>query len=427
MKKTTILLTLVLFTGLTTAQSANETQQALQQAESDIQLMEEEDIPTERVTNLLETANNSYLAQRNFENEGGTADYSRVKELTQQISDIQERAIRVSDRISALDMRLKELENTSVNLSSAENELNAAKDDFQSQRFEEAEGHVESGYSAISEAQSARTQVESFAAAQQEDIVAQINIFIDYLRANPTKVGGSTALGLLAMISFWKEFNTYRLIKRRKRKTVKEEVLERLITDSQKEYYMRKEGSPIQFNTKMNRFEDLRRNVVEDIEIIDGKLENRHSLLFDPEEPTQEEVEIDETIEESAETEKEEQVKKEQEQQKPVEVIDTEDETEDQTEEVSESSKNEEQEEAEDTQDMDNEESEDKEEESEENNELVCDECGEEFETERGLSIHRERTHDSEIQAEGVVCPVCGDVFDTERGMHIHRGEVHKD
>lgn len=282
MRKTTAVIALiVVFTGVASAQSANETKNAIQDAQQEINLMQEEEIPTERVENLLETANNSYLAQKNFAEEGGTADYSRAIELTEQISTIQERAIRASDRIEALTMRIQELEDTSVNLTSAKQQLEAAEVDFESQRFEEADAHVEEGYSSISEAQSARTQIQSFAAAQQEALTARLDAAVDYVRSNSLKVVSSTLITLLILTFIFKELNTYRLLKRKKRKRIKEQVLKDLITDIQKEYYMRKEGSSIQFETKLDRFEEMRRDVVEDIEVISRKIQQRRSLLFD--------------------------------------------------------------------------------------------------------------------------------------------------
>lgn len=285
MKKTALLIILILgLTGLGSAQTANETINQLQQAQEEIKLMEEENIPVERVQNLLESANNSYLAQKNFAEEGGKADYSRAIELTQQISEIQERSITASDRINALESRLKELNSTSVNLTNAQNQLKAAKDDFQSQRFEEASQHIETGYSEISEAQSARTQVESFAAAQREDITSRINSLIQYFRENTFKVAGGSIMATLVLTFLTKEFRTYRLITKRKKREIKKNVVTDLITDIQEEYYMRKEGSPIQFNTKLSKFEKMHRDAVEDIEVIDRKLKNRKSLIWQPEE-----------------------------------------------------------------------------------------------------------------------------------------------
>ncbi len=444
MRKTTAILILsILFTGIASAQTANETKTAIKDAQQEVKLLEEEGIPTERVDNLLETANNSYLAQKNFAEEGGTADYSRAIELTEQISDIQQRAIRASDRIDALKMRIKELEETSVNLTSAKQSLDAAETDFESQRFEEADTHVEEGYSSISEAQSARTQLESFAAAQQEALTGRINTGIDYVKTNTLKVASTALISIIMFTFLLKEFNTYRLIKRKKRKRIKEEVLEDLITDIQREYYMKKEGSSVQFETKLDRFEEMRRDVVEDIEVIDRKIEQRRSLLWDTSLDEEFEPEMDETAEEEVkqeveeekteqqrETEKQEE-QMEQETQVETEESDTEDnQKENEADEDKESASHDEVEVYDPSEDKS-----DEEESSEEDNELICEECGESFGTERGLHIHQTQQHggddeDSSSKEESsdderVECPVCGDVFDTKRGMHIHRGEVH--
>ncbi len=433
-KITAFIALIVVFTGAASAQSANETSSAIQDAQQEVDLMQEEGIPTERVENLLETANNSYLAQKNFAEEGGTADYSRAIELTEQISTIQQRAIRASDRIEALSMRIQELEDTSVNLTSAKQELEAAEVDFESQRFEEADAHVEEGYSSISEAQSARTQIQSFAAAQQEALTARIDAAVNYVRSNTLKVISSTLLGLLVATLIFKEFNTYRLLKRKKRKRIKEHVLEELITDIQKEYYMRKEGSSIQFETKLDRFEEMRRDVVEDIELINRKIQQRRSLLFDT--TVDEEEEIDTQIEE--EPKEEEEPEKKQEEKRSEEPVEEQKDKEVQKDQESEEKEDE-------TSQEDNEESNESEtheevevfdpseqEEDENEDEWSCDECGESFGTERGLHIHETQQHKDEDESEeessedeGVACPVCGDVFDTERGMHIHKGEVH--
>ena len=64
-----------------------------------------------------------------------------------------------------------------------------------------------------------------------------------------------------------------------------------------------------------------------------------------------------------------------------------------------------------------------------------CEECGKEFDSERGLHIHigsvhpekKEELLSDEEPDETYECPECGKEFDTERGLHIHQGEVHKD
>jgi DNA-directed RNA polymerase subunit RPC12/RpoP len=424
MKKILIALMIVLLAGTGFGQTANETADALEAAKTDIAEMEEAGIPTERVETLLQTANNSYRAQRNFEREGGTADYSRAMELTERIGDIREQALEASDRIGALENRISELEGTSVNLTEAKSHLEAARTDFRQQRFEEVGEDVDAAYSSISEAQSAQTQIESFASAQQRGITSWIQNRIDYMLNNPIKVtlGGSLFL-ILSWLSLH-EARTYRLLKIRERKQIKRDVLEDLIREVQEDYYMKKEGSSVRFETKHEKFEELHRDTVEGIDVIEDRLEGRWSVLLDVEEELREPGELEaEDLE----------VVEDAEDQEPLQETEEPEEQEEEGEEQEESS----------------EEESGKSDEAEES--FECPECGRSFDTERGLHIHQTQIHggsgyECEIcgdefdtkrglhihegmkhdEAGGVECPDCGRTFDTERGMHIHRGEVHK-
>lgn len=431
MRKIALILLIAIMAGVASGQTANETLSALEDAKTDIQEMKEEEIPTERVENLLETANNSYRAQKNFEDEGGTADYSRAMELTEQIEEIREQALQASDRIEALENRLSELEGTSVNLTESRSHLDSARTDFQEQRFEEVGSDIDSSYSAISEAQSAQTQIESFAAAQREGIQSWIDSGLESIRENPLRISGGFAASLLILWLSLREIITYRLLKVRRRKEIKREVLEDLIEEVQKDYYMKKEGSPTRFETKHEKFEELRRDTVQDIDVLEEKLKNRWSLLMNPEEDIQveEKEENPEDIEFMDKEDKEISGAQESGSGKPAE---------EETTEESEASEKE-------SENIEKESDEPDKEfkcsecgrkfgtkrglhihqtQTHEDGGYTCDKCGDEFDTKRGLHIHEGMKHDN---ADGVECPECGRTFDTEKGMHIHRGEVHKD
>ncbi|MCJ7450469.1 MAG: C2H2-type zinc finger protein [Candidatus Nanohaloarchaeota archaeon QJJ-9] len=53
-----------------------------------------------------------------------------------------------------------------------------------------------------------------------------------------------------------------------------------------------------------------------------------------------------------------------------------------------------------------------------------CDSCGEEFDTWRGLNVHKSKEHQSE-ETRAYECEECGDTFDTERGLNIHKSRKH--
>ena len=54
----------------------------------------------------------------------------------------------------------------------------------------------------------------------------------------------------------------------------------------------------------------------------------------------------------------------------------------------------------------------------------ACPECGEEFESERGVNIHRTKAHGDDEDGEHE-CPTCGDVFGSSVGMKTHHHKAH--
>lgn len=64
--------------------------------------------------------------------------------------------------------------------------------------------------------------------------------------------------------------------------------------------------------------------------------------------------------------------------------------------------------------------------------EYTCEECGKTFSTEKGLKVHRQRSHEKEEEKEEVEeekfrCEKCGKEFDTKRGLSIHQSQMHKE
>lgn len=64
--------------------------------------------------------------------------------------------------------------------------------------------------------------------------------------------------------------------------------------------------------------------------------------------------------------------------------------------------------------------------------EFFCEECGKSFSTEKGLKIHRQRSHEEKAEGgeeleeeEGFKCEKCDKEFDTKRGLSIHQSQVH--
>lgn len=55
---------------------------------------------------------------------------------------------------------------------------------------------------------------------------------------------------------------------------------------------------------------------------------------------------------------------------------------------------------------------------------VICQECDREFDTQRGLSLHKTQTH---AETETVTCEQCKQEFDSKRGIKIHRQHTNGD
>lgn len=283
MKKPVLLLIMAaVFAGTVSGQTYNATdaRQALMDAQSDIQDMEDQGIPVTRVNNLLIEANQSYRAQKTLAENGGNPDYSRVQEITRQIEDLQDQAVSVNDQLEALEMRLEELNDTNIDLSEARNTYRSANESFHTQRFEEAENRIETAYSQISEAQSVSTQVEAFASAQRQNLIGYAQGLADYAVQNWKKLSvGAVIVSIIGIIGY-RRSRAWILASRMERLKSKQDVLEGLIREAQEDYFVRGLGSKISFETRMDRFEQMQRSAEEEINTLTSRIEKEQDSLF---------------------------------------------------------------------------------------------------------------------------------------------------
>jgi hypothetical protein len=165
---------LIIFTGLlllplASAQTADEAREALSEVERTIKKMNQSDIPTKRVSDLYRQANSSYQTQLERNSTGKETDYSGVLNTADQIQSIRTEAFRAKDQLEILRSRIDELDqDEDLNLSDAKKELERAETEFQDERFERSQNHIDQAYQEISEAQSAVTQAQAFAAATRD-------------------------------------------------------------------------------------------------------------------------------------------------------------------------------------------------------------------------------------------------------------------
>lgn len=282
MKKTLTLalLTLLVITSASAASgNYTEIRNQLEDARNAIQKMENAGIPTERVESLYTTANRSFMAQKTLaEQQGIKPDFSRTRELVNQIINIKQTAMRVNDRINSLEERINELEKRDLNLTGVKQAFQNLNQTFQNQRFEEAENQVEKVYAEISEAQSVQTQVQAFASAQQENLATIYQNSLTYAVNNWKKLSIATILGIILVVVSFREYKLWRLEKRREDMLDKKEVIEDMIEEAQHQYFVKGKGSEIAFNTRMDKFQEMKRDTEQEINELESRLQSIKGL-----------------------------------------------------------------------------------------------------------------------------------------------------
>jgi hypothetical protein len=275
--KTAVLtLFLVLGTFQVSAQQSNasEVRNQLQEAEDAIQQMNNTGIPVERVESLLTTANNSFKAQKALEEEGGTPDHTRTVELTEKILELKETSIQVNDRLEALQGRIDQLENNrNLNLTEVKNAFQRVNTTFHNQRFLEAEGQVDQVYTEISEAQSAQTQLQAFAASQRQNFASVYSSTVSYTSENWLVL--LIAGGLIGGVGYVarQELKLVRLEKKKADLKEEKEIIQQMIEQAQREYFVKRKGSKITFETRMEKFQEMLRDAEESLKTVENRIE----------------------------------------------------------------------------------------------------------------------------------------------------------
>ena len=257
-----ILIVLVAQAGLISAQTQNETQDNLRAAGENIAEMDRSGLPTERVKDLLEEAENLFEAQKALETIGGEPDYSFVLLKTGEISSIRDKAFQAKDEIGALEAALPELEG--IDLAPVNDILSKAKESFGAGRFEEAIQRVDEAYERISELQSTTTRVTALLDAWGASI-------IDFLYENWLLLVVAAIAIIVIVIVFGGRIGVYLLKKMIERLNREKDVIRDITKDSQEKYFGGQMAESVYY-VKMNKYGELTREINRKITVFESKL-----------------------------------------------------------------------------------------------------------------------------------------------------------
>ncbi|NMI76974.1 hypothetical protein GLT92_00965 [Nanohaloarchaea archaeon] len=255
----------------TFGQTATEANSSLRESEEIIREMNRSNIPTQRVSDLYERANESYVTQLERNRSGKESDYSMVLNTVEQIEEIRTEAFRTKDQLDILRSRIKELNKSrDLNLSGAREELEEAEIEYRDERFERSRENIDLAYQEISEAQSAVTQAQAFASATRDK-------FQTFLINNWKKLSATLVILSALFYLLYKEYRIYSLEKKKQNLKQKREVIQDLTSEAQEEYFQENDMAESAYNTRTDKYGEMIRDINRQIPLIDEDLEKEWS------------------------------------------------------------------------------------------------------------------------------------------------------
>lgn len=266
-----ISLTALILTGFASGQNVNasEANQSLQNAEQAIDRMEEIGLSTDRVEDLYISANRSFRAQQSLEN----PDYSGVVSNSETVVELKDRAIRVYDSIQAFNETLNGLEDReSLDLNSTEEAFRNAVEDLEAERYSEAESHLEDARDRLSTARSGLNQAQAY-------YQASTNELLQFIQENTVMVAsGGIGFFLFVLIGF-NEFRYLRVNSKAEHLEDKRIVVEELMRDNEKEYYVERDLDEQSFEARQRKYSEMMNHVEEKLPVYNERKEERKSLI----------------------------------------------------------------------------------------------------------------------------------------------------
>lgn len=249
------------------AVTEQEAQSSIGNASQTIDDLRSNEVPVQRLEDILSEANQTYRARRDLQ----SPSFDRVIELTDQIQELSQTALRARDEIEVLREEIEIAEEEGINVSAARNDLESAEEDLQSGRYEEALDDVDRGYSSLSEARALSVRLETFYQEETENIAS-------YIQENKQKLSVYVIAGFASLLIFVRELRMLNLRRIKKKLERREESVEKLIIELEKKYYQEQDMPKKAFEVRKEKFKNIRNEVKTKIPEIERELEKRFSI-----------------------------------------------------------------------------------------------------------------------------------------------------
>jgi len=268
-RKLPVLFLILLLTSPGLALTQEEAQQSLQEAQNAINSMEQLNLSTTQVEDLYVSANKSFRAQSTLEN----PDYSEVESKTDRIVEIKDRAIRLYDSISAFNETVQQAEaETSIDLTRVKKSYSQAVKDMKAGRYSESSEHLEEARSRLSSERSSLNRARAFYDATSNDLLS-------YIRQNTALIGSTAVAFITFLLISLNEYRYLRTARKVRHLERKENVVEELMRDTEKEYYVERDMDEDSFEARQRKYSEMLNHVEEKLPVYRKKTQDKKSLI----------------------------------------------------------------------------------------------------------------------------------------------------
>lgn len=141
--------------------------------EKDMGALLDSGLPIIRYNDTLAFATQIYEAQIALENASGKADYSLVQEKIKELRALKQNALRASDELKVLEMTINQTKG--IDLAPVIEIYGEARNEFNSERYEESIKLIDTAYKKISELEAVETKIKAIYDAGSRNIMGFLN------------------------------------------------------------------------------------------------------------------------------------------------------------------------------------------------------------------------------------------------------------
>jgi hypothetical protein len=253
------------------SQTYDEAQKALDASERTIAEMQAQNFSVLLANDTLQEAMQIFAAQELMNKSGGKADYSIVIAKTNAIESIKASALNAYDELVALEKTLDELPES--DRQAVSQYFEEARAEFYNERYDNVKGKVDAVYQKISEQQALNTKIAAMLDASRRNIVG-------FFSANWMYIAAAVVVVVLVAMVFTNRFLRYRIAKKMRVLTMEKSVITELMKDTQRMYFEQAKISDDMYKVRIDKFEELMRDIDRQLPLLREELELRGGLFF---------------------------------------------------------------------------------------------------------------------------------------------------